>query len=395
MRLLIIGHTAHYIRKGQIVGWGPTVTEVDWMARLFDQVTHLACLHPGHGPESALGYQSNNVRFVGVPPTGGKSWRLRSGALGLGAVYTRTILGEIRQADLIQLRIPGPLGFFGLILTSLLTQKPRWTKYAGNWVDKKGQTPLQKLQRLWLKQGFSRGPVTVNGYWPGHPTYIFNFINPSFSIEEARWTRQAVLNKHLTTPILLVYAGQLRREKGIATVLQVLKILIESTEARLDLFGDGPDRADFEALSREMGLAGRVTFHGWVPHAKVKGFLAKAHFILLPSESEGWPKVLSEGMVNGAIPLASRVSSIPQILEACQTGYTFTQGDSNGYAQVILDFINHPDRWQKMSKAGQEAALRFTYERYLVALDDMLTTFYYHPMLNQAVLDGYRKELSL
>ena len=41
MRLLIIGHTSHYLCGDQIVGWGPTVKEVDWLAKSFDNVTHL------------------------------------------------------------------------------------------------------------------------------------------------------------------------------------------------------------------------------------------------------------------------------------------------------------------------------------------------------------------
>jgi hypothetical protein len=47
MQLLVIGHTAHYERDGQIVGWGPTVREICWLAKAFDRVTHLACLHSG------------------------------------------------------------------------------------------------------------------------------------------------------------------------------------------------------------------------------------------------------------------------------------------------------------------------------------------------------------
>jgi hypothetical protein len=42
MRLLIISHTPHYHRDGEIVGWGATVREIDHLAALFESVVHIA-----------------------------------------------------------------------------------------------------------------------------------------------------------------------------------------------------------------------------------------------------------------------------------------------------------------------------------------------------------------
>ena len=50
MKLLIISHTPHYLKEGQVVGWGSTVMEIDQLAKLFTEVTHLAPLHDGETP---------------------------------------------------------------------------------------------------------------------------------------------------------------------------------------------------------------------------------------------------------------------------------------------------------------------------------------------------------
>ena len=91
MHLVIISHTAHYYRGNQLVGWGPTVKEINWLAQGFDQVTHVACLHRKPAPESALPYQSPRVTFVPVPPAGGLTLRAKARVLTAAPGYLRAI----------------------------------------------------------------------------------------------------------------------------------------------------------------------------------------------------------------------------------------------------------------------------------------------------------------
>ena len=56
MRLLIVSHTPHYRAAGQLVGWGPTVRELDHLVELFDEVVHIAPVYDGQAPGSALAY---------------------------------------------------------------------------------------------------------------------------------------------------------------------------------------------------------------------------------------------------------------------------------------------------------------------------------------------------
>ena len=51
MKLLIVSHTPHYERNGSLVGWGPTVREIGHLARLFDDVVHIAPVHSGPAPK--------------------------------------------------------------------------------------------------------------------------------------------------------------------------------------------------------------------------------------------------------------------------------------------------------------------------------------------------------
>jgi glycosyltransferase involved in cell wall biosynthesis len=112
-------------------------------------------------------------------------------------------------------------------------------------------------------------------------------------------------------------------------------------------------------------------------HQGVCEALRDAHLILLPSRApEGWPKVLSEAMAYGVAPLSSCVSAIPQVLDETGAGVALPPDDVAGYARVIQGLAAEPARWRAMVEAGLRAAPRFTYERYLMRLDEMLAAVY-------------------
>src|SRR5665647_1124324 len=104
MKLLIVSNMAHYKCDGKIVGWGPTVQEIDHLASNFEEVRHLACLHPEPPPLSSLAYSAKNVRLIPLPPAGGEKWQDKFGILRLSPLYLRTILKELPLSDVIHIR---------------------------------------------------------------------------------------------------------------------------------------------------------------------------------------------------------------------------------------------------------------------------------------------------
>jgi len=381
MHLLVISHTRHYERDGQIVGWGPTVKEVCWLAKAFDRVTHLACLHDEPAPESALSYDTDKVKTVLVPPAGGLTVWDKALVLLLAPRYVRSILGCLRSADIVQVRCPGSLGMYGMLVTSRW-RGHKWAKYAGNWAQVAAMPVSHWFQRGWLRSGAFEGPVTVNGRWPEQAGHVHTFDNPSLTLDEVERARALVRGKRLLEPIRLVFAGRTASAKGLDVALQVVRQLAEggdgasALDVTFDVLGDGPERSSFERESRQMGLGAVVHFHGWVAHGRVCEVLRDAHFILLPSQTEGWPKVLSEAMAYGVVPVSSRVSAIPQVLSEISSGVALAPDDVLGYARAIRRIVRAPGVWEEMVRAGLRAAPRFTYERYLIRLDQMLAMVY-------------------
>jgi glycosyltransferase involved in cell wall biosynthesis len=370
MKLLIVSHTPHYKKGNSIVGWGPTIREIDYLSQVFDRVVHVAPLHPEAAPASALPYTSDRVFLRPVQPAGGEKLQDKMAILGVVPHYLRIISQEIKQCDVVHVRCPAGISLLAVIALGLL-KRPlyRWVKYAGNWQPSSGSPWSYTFQRWWLQKRLHQGIVSVNGRWPGQPEHIYSFSNPSLTLGEFRASQELGKTKKFRPPFHLLFVGRVETSKGAGRVLQVARELKKNgLDFVVDFIGDGPERSVFEEWSKEHGLASSCAFHGWLPRSALSEFYARAHFLVFPSDSEGWPKVLSEAMAFGAVPIAGAVSSIPQILGETGAGLAVPPLDVNAFVQAVLDYTAHPGRWQAASRAGLAAAPRFTYEHYLQVL---------------------------
>ncbi len=130
------------------------------------------------------------------------------------------------------------------------------------------------------------------------------------------------------------------------------------------MVGDGPSAADVPTADPDVDL------RGWLPRDDVHDVLADAHALLLPSRaSEGWPKVLSEAMAFGAVPVASTVSSIPQVFAETGAGVAVAGTRPEDHAAAVEALLGDPARLQALREAGLAAAQRFTFDAYLAEVE--------------------------
>lgn len=367
MRLVIISNMAHYMQQGRIVGHGPTAREISYLSTLFDSVRHVGCLYPGDAPALMLPYATDRVTLVPLPPAGGVTLREKLSIIGHIPLYLSTIAKELRHADVVHVRCPANIPLLALILLALkrLPNK-RWIKYAGNWNPEGKEALSYTFQRWWLRRDFAHAKVTVNGEWGNQPNHIHAFLNPCLTDEEVQEADGVASNRELTDPLRLLFVGNLNTPKGVGRALEILSHLHQQgIAATLDLIGDGNERTRFENQARELGIDSRVTFHGWIPRTSLGKYYATAHFLLFPSGSEGWPKVISEAMAYGVIPIAGAVSSIPQYLAQFGVGKALPPIAIEQFAEAIRDYTRNPECWRVESQRAKKTSEFFSYSRYL------------------------------
>lgn len=378
MNLLVISHTAHYKKNDSFVGWGPTIREINYLAQIFDRVVHVAPLHSEPPPESALPYDTSKVTVRPVAPSGGSKWVHKLRIFTIWPEYIRTISEELSRADMVHVRCPANISLLAIIFLAIKKKpKMRWVKYAGNW-QPNGRDPWSyKIQRWWLNRRFHRGIVTINGQWQDQKEHVHSFFNPCIEESELVRSSERTRDKQLSEPVRLSYVGRMDKAKGVDQTLKITGLLHgKGIPIYLDLIGDGPERKELEKMAASLGIAERVHFHGWLSHTSLASFYAKAHFMVFASRTEGWPKVLSEAMAFGVVPISSSVGSIPQYLNNFGTGRTFSASDSEGFTNAILWYLSNPHVWKKESESAMKAAAQFTYENYIRTLVKLLINTY-------------------
>lgn len=374
MKLVIISHTPHYWKGGTLAGWGSTILEIDHLATMFEAIIHVAPVYEEPAPESSLPYRAKNIEIRSVHPAGGDGLLKKIGILWAWLSYTGILLREMKKADVVHVRCPANISLLSIILLAIVRRpKFRWAKYAGNWKPE-GKDPWSyAFQRWFLRQGLHKGIVTVNGKWPGQERHVYSFLNPSLIQSEVEKIRISAQAKVIELPLCLLFVGRLETAKGAGRVLEIVKKVKEyGIPFDLHMVGDGPERPLFEEWTHKNGLSNSVVFHGWLPRPSLGEYYAKAHFLVFPSSaSEGWPKVLSEAMAYGAVPIAGAVSGIPQILSETGGGATLRPDDVDGFVNAISGFLNNPSKWKAFSLAGIDSACKFTYESYLISVREM------------------------
>ena len=104
-----------------------------------------------------------------------------------------------------------------------------------------------------------------------------------------------------------LFVGYLARRKGLDVALRALGFLKERNWT-LDVLGDGSQRKELEALVSELGLEGRVTFHGFRDDAGE--WMASSGCLLFPSWQEGLPLTVIEALAVGLPILASDIEPL-------------------------------------------------------------------------------------
>ncbi|HVS30991.1 MAG TPA: glycosyltransferase [Thermoanaerobaculia bacterium] len=149
--------------------------------------------------------------------------------------------------------------------------------------------------------------------------------------------------------------------KGLPVLIEACRILRDDgIELRCDIVGDGPMRAELEALIRDRGLEETVTLAGPRPQEEVARMMAEARIFALPSiiaadgQMEGIPVALMEAMASGRAVVTTSISGIPELVEHGVNGLLVEPGDAAAFAAAMKDLLRDPARAAEMGRRGQE-----------------------------------------
>ncbi len=151
----------------------------------------------------------------------------------------------------------------------------------------------------------------------------------------------------------LLFVGRLRLRKGVEVLLQALReIRAELPSARLLIAGDGEHRGALEERVKSLGLEENAVFLGRCSAGQVRGLMARASALVVPSIYEGMPLVVLEAMEMGTPVVASAVSGIPEVVDQ-ETGWLVPAEDSAALAEALREVLTRPKEAQQRGAAGR------------------------------------------
>lgn len=360
MKLVIISHTEHYkAPNGTIVGWGPTVNEVNFLAEDFDEIYHLAVFYETEAPMSALPYSKSNIHFVPLKSWGGPSVRDKIGVVTAVPSVVSTVRQVLKKADVFQFRAPTGIGVFLIPYLTLFVRKKGWFKYAGNWAHE--NPPLgYRLQRTMLKR--QNRKVTINGSWTDQPAHCLTFENPCLTEDDRLEGLDIIQKKNYSEPFVFCFVGRLEDAKGVQRIIDAFTQLEDKTMvAEIHFVGSG---SKIEKYKNEADTI-PAFFHGALSREEVFNIYKKSHFFLLPSTaSEGFPKVIAEAMNFGALPIVSSVSSIGQYIND-ENGFVLPKCTTTDLKRTLKNLQSFSsEKLKEKALAGYKTASLFTFKRY-------------------------------
>lgn len=339
MRFAIITHVNHIQHADEYFGYAPYIREMNIWFKYVNEVIIVAPLKIGEPTAIDIAYQQEKIDFRKVPDFSFTSFNntLRS-VFKLPVIFWNVFIA-MKNADHIHLRCPGNMGLIGCFVQILFPNKSKTAKYAGNWDPKSRQPYTYKIQKWILKNTFltRNMHVLVYGNWDNQSKNIKSFFTATYSESEKR----IITKRDFSDTIEFMFVGSLTPGKNPLYAIQLIqKLLDKGFNTSLSLFGEGNEGIYLENYIKTNKLEKNIILHGNKDKETLKKAYQKSHFVILPSKSEGWPKAIAEGMFWSCLPIASKVSCVPFMLDYGNRGLLLEMNldeDADQIKEILKD----------------------------------------------------------
>jgi glycosyltransferase involved in cell wall biosynthesis len=170
-----------------------------------------------------------------------------------------------------------------------------------------------------------------------------------------------------------LFVGVLERYKNVHGLEEAWRRAAPGVpDATLHLVGRGRERAVAERLLRD--FPGRVTWDERLPSEGVAAALDASTLLVLPSFSEGLPRVAMEAFARGRPVVGSRAGGIPDIVEDGVSGLLVPPGDSEALADALVRALSDPALARRLAEGAHAAASRWlqTPEEFAARMRDLV-----------------------
>jgi glycosyltransferase involved in cell wall biosynthesis len=361
-RLLVVSDTVILENTEGRKGYEPVVRELDIIADLFEEITWLGY---GHSQTLApvIAPVSSNIRVVTMPKSGGSGLVAKMNIIFQYPIYLFYILKYLPKATHVHSRAPSHPALIAMLISKWDKGRTYWHKYAGNWVEPHPPKSYARQRSILSKINNPKVFGTVNGYWPGQKNHLLSFENPCLYEQERAGAEECSKDKDFTGKLSLIFVGALSAFKGVIELVKAMEMLDDPQKfSELIIVGNGDLWDELNILASEKTCI-KIRLAGSLNRLQVEELYKNAHIIVLPSRSEGFPKVIGEGVAFGCIPVVTNISSLDQYIKQGENGYLLDNNLPETIAHTLNEISIHP-AIKGISRNATLLSAKFTYEYY-------------------------------
>jgi glycosyltransferase involved in cell wall biosynthesis len=320
-------------------------------ARAFGEVTYFS-----YTPEALADYTDDaalraavDLRAPGRP--GSRLWR----ALSLPAVE-RTAFRRARVLRSFQVT-----GVIPALIARGLWGVPFVTSY-GFWYARLSRPgPSRAAKRVLERVGLRRagGIIVPTQELRDHVTRVAGSADRVHLIPngvDAERFAPAAQGGPTAGPGRILYVGRLEGEKNLSTLIEAAARVGARRPVRVELVGAGSLEPALRAQATALGVT--ADFAGVVDHRRLPERLRAARAFVLPSFTEGHPKVLIEAMAAGLACVASDCPGNRALVEDGDTGLLFDPGAPDALAACLDRVLGDPALAAALGRRARERAVR-------------------------------------
>jgi glycosyltransferase involved in cell wall biosynthesis len=274
--------------------------------------------------------------------------------------YLRKISRFVRESDAVYIPLPGDIPFLGMLITLALRRR-MLARYGGSWLPTAETTLMNRVTRTCMR-AFAGGRnvmlATGAGETPPAPRMRWIFVTAISQTEIG--SIRPDLNRSASDPLRVVYAGRLSQEKGVALLIEAVRILRErmgefGPPLHVSIFGDGPQRNHLEELVKKYGCDEMFSFAGQLNRQHLLARLMEADVCVLPSLTESFCKARLDAMLCGVPVITTEVGFGKEIVgQDGERGWLVKSGEAEAIAGALQRLSEEGVDWPAIRKRCRE-----------------------------------------
>ncbi len=179
---------------------------------------------------------------------------------------------------------------------------------------------------------------------------VERFFKENVNLEIAQNLRKKL--GYTKKDIVLLFVGRIAQEKNIEFLLRAeQKILQKNKNIKLLIVGDGPDKQNFENLSKDLKIDKNVIFVGKVPWDETEYYYNISDIFVTASTTETQGLTIIEAMAASTPPVCINDEAFVDTITNNLNGYIFNNEDE--YCDIILKLTKDKDMRLKTGKQAR------------------------------------------